>query len=86
MSRTVVNLLLVACLISLAYAAPVEDEVHFPISGYNNHKWYSGIPSTIQAISTSPLVTTTTFSSTLNVTLITILLCFGSTVDPVARV
>lgn len=86
MSRTVVNLLLVACLISLAYAAPAEDEVHFPISGYNNHKWYSGIPSAIQAISTSPPVTTTTSSSTPNGTLITILLCFGSTEDLAARV
>lgn len=23
-------------------AAPAEDEVHFAVAGYNNHKWYSG--------------------------------------------
>lgn len=26
-------------------AAPAEDEVHFAVAGYNNHKWYSGINS-----------------------------------------
>ena len=26
----------------LAAGAPAEDEVDFPIAGYNNHKWYSG--------------------------------------------
>ena len=41
-TASVVNLLLCLLLVSLAAAAPTEDEVHFPVAGYSGHKWYSG--------------------------------------------
>lgn len=35
--------LLLAVLIAITFAAPAEDEVHFPIPDYTAHKWYSGL-------------------------------------------
>ena len=39
----VVNLLLLGFVCFLVAAAPAEDQVHIPIAGYADHKWYSGI-------------------------------------------
>lgn len=36
-------LLLIACLSIFAFSqSATEDQVHFPIPGYNDHKWFSG--------------------------------------------
>lgn len=43
MGRYIVNLLLLLFLISATISAPAEDEVHIPLGGYHEHKWYSGI-------------------------------------------
>jgi hypothetical protein len=80
MTSSLLKALLLLFILSLTVAAPTEDEVHFPIQGYNEHKWYSGTSPPMQDISTSPLVPSTTSSSILNVTLTTTLLCYGSTV------
>lgn len=42
MVKTNLKLLCVTLLVTLALSAPKEEEVHLPIGGYVNHKWYSG--------------------------------------------
>ena len=44
MPKEILYLLVLVLLIANTSAAPAEDEVKFPISGYNDHKWYSGMP------------------------------------------
>ena len=44
MPKEILYLLVLVLLIANSSAAPAEDEVQFPISGYNDHKWYSGMP------------------------------------------
>lgn len=63
--KTLQVLLLLLLTATFVSSAEVEDQVHFPISGYNNHNWYSGRFSFMQDISTSPQVPFITFSSIL---------------------
>ena len=59
-----------------------EDQVHFPIPGYNDHKWFSGTPPFTQV--TFPLIwaSSTTSSSNPKKTPKTTLSSSGSTEDP----
>lgn len=58
-------ILLTACLCLLAFSqTAADDQVHFPIPGYNDHKWFSGTFLFTQDISTFKWVSSiTSFSN-----------------------
>jgi len=63
MVKTNLILLITALLVTLTLQAPKEDEVHFPVGGYVNHKWYSGTFFCTQVILIFQLaITTMSFS------------------------
>ena len=78
MVKTNLTLLIIALLVVLTLQAPKEDEVHLPVGGYVNHKWYSGTSFLTQAISISQMVTTIMSFSTRKEIPTTIPWCSGS--------
>lgn len=78
-------LFLFACLALTVFTQTAkDDQVHFPIPGYNEHKWFSGIFILIKVISISIWENSITYSSSLKETLKMILYYYGSMEDPVA--
>ena len=86
-SLTVMMALFMAALILNAQSqnAP-EDQVHLPIPGYNDHKWFSGTFSLTQVTSPSIWASSITSSSNPKKTPKTIPSSSGSTEDPDAAV
>ena len=77
MVKTNLKLLCVALLVTFALSAPKEEEVHLPIGGYVNHKWYSGNFTSTQDILISQQETITTYFLILNVIPIMTQWCSG---------
>lgn len=75
-------ILIIACFALLAFSqTAADDQVHFPIPGYNEHKWFSGTFLFIQVTLTSTWANSIIFSSNPKEILKMNLYYYGSTED-----